>query len=172
MLLWLQKQLLHSCDVGESQRANHCLLEAVSAWGIYPSPAPPAVFSAAGIYFLAAFLFTQSLSEMTFACLLVYLIRALNDKLAGRKQIWLRTGGTAMSVSECADVLAAPQRCRAAKGDGRRGWRDRRLGAGTRKNSLIRCMNLATGCCGNAECATKSFRDKWEAGNLPANGQE
>lgn len=59
LLLRLQKQLLHSWNVKESQQGNHCLLKAVSAYGIYPSTEPLLCF------LLQAFIFSQQFSLLT-----------------------------------------------------------------------------------------------------------
>lgn len=58
---------------------------------------------------------------MMFVCLRVYLIEAVNDKLAASKQTWSRAGGTALSASECADARLAPEEVPPNKSQGMKG---------------------------------------------------
>lgn len=58
---------------------------------------------------------------MMFVCLRVYLIEAVNDKLAASKQTWSCAGGTALSASECADARLAPEEVLPNKSRGMKG---------------------------------------------------
>lgn len=175
MLLWLQKQPLHFWNLKCKRKPTRRSLPLESCQRLRHPPSTELLlrsllqaFIFSVFYFFLFFIIIHRIPLESDVCasVCVYLIEAVNDKLAASQQAWSRTGGTAFDcLRMCWCSACAVKRCCETKVKGDEGagvivasgWEAALWGSHAK---LSHKVYYHTSCCRNAELYSVIDTDK------------